>query len=308
VGEPSVNSGGGQWYAPSFDAQGDVYIGVANPAPLFGTKSYPLGSSRPGPDLYTDSVVKLSPHGKLLWYYQLTPHDLYDWDLQNNPVLTTANGRPVVDRRRQGGHLVRAGREDRPAAVEAPGGRAPGTRERRAAHRERQARLARRPAREVLPRAEHLRRHRDPAGQQRLHHVRRRQRPRAAGVQTGYTAGVAADLAAVAKATGEMVAVNQDTGTVEWDTPIPSSPYGAATVTNDVVFTTTFHGDLFALNAGTGQILLKTPLSAGSNAPVAVDGDYVIAGAGASLVPSQQRMIIAYKLGATGKLPDTVGS
>ncbi len=181
-GHPSINSGGGQWYAPSFDAQGDVYIGVANPAPLFGTKSYPLGSSRPGPDLYTDSVVKLSPHGKLLWYYQLTPHDLYDWDLQNNPVLTTANGRPVVIRRRQGGHLVRAGREDRPAALEAPGGRAPGTRERRAAHRERQARLARRPAREVLPRAEHLRRHRDPAGQQRLDHVRRRQRPRAAGV------------------------------------------------------------------------------------------------------------------------------
>ena len=95
-GRPSVNSGGGQWYAPSFDAQGNVYIGVANPAPLFGTKSYPLGSSRPGPDLYTDSVVKLSPHGKLLWYYQLTPHDLYDWDLQNTPVLTTANGRPVV--------------------------------------------------------------------------------------------------------------------------------------------------------------------------------------------------------------------
>jgi outer membrane protein assembly factor BamB len=125
---------------------------------------------------------------------------------------------------------------------------------------------------------------------------------------TGYTAGVAADLAAVEKATGEMVAVNQDTGAVEWDTPLPSSPYGAATVTNDVVFTTTFRGDLYALDAGTGKILLKTPLSAGTNAPVAVDGDYVIAGAGASLVPSQQRMIIAYKLGATGKLPDTVGS
>ena len=40
--------------------------------------------------------MKLSPAGKLLWYYQLTPHDLYDWDLQNPPVLTTANGRPVV--------------------------------------------------------------------------------------------------------------------------------------------------------------------------------------------------------------------
>ena len=37
---------------------------------------YPWGTSRPGPDLYTDSVVKLSAQGKLLWYYQLTPHDL----------------------------------------------------------------------------------------------------------------------------------------------------------------------------------------------------------------------------------------
>jgi alcohol dehydrogenase (cytochrome c) len=95
-GNPAVNSGGGLWYAPSFDAEGNIYLGIANPAPLFGTKSYPLGSSRPGPDLYTDSVVKLSPAGKLLWYYQLTPHDLYDWDLQNPPVLTTANGRSVV--------------------------------------------------------------------------------------------------------------------------------------------------------------------------------------------------------------------
>jgi hypothetical protein len=55
--------------------------------------------------------------------------------------------------------------------------------------------------------------------------------------------------------------------------------------------------------------LLKTPLSAGSNAPVAVDGDYIIAGAGVpSLSPSRHALIIAYKLGVTGgKLPDTVG-
>ena len=105
-----------------------------------------------------------------------------------------------------------------------------------------------------------------------------------------------------------MVAVNQDTGTVEWDTLLPASLYGAATVTNDVVLTTTFHGDLYALDASTGAILFKTPLSARSNAPVAVDGDYVIAGAGAAMPPAQRNLIIAYKLGATGKLPDTVGS
>jgi alcohol dehydrogenase (cytochrome c) len=101
---------------------------------------------------------------------------------------------------------------------------------------------------------------------------------------------------------------NQDTGQIEWDTELPSSPYGAAAVTNNVVFTTTFHGDPYALNAATGAILLKTPLSAGTNAPVIVDGDYVIAGAGVPLSTAQQPQIIAYKLGATGKLSDTVGS
>jgi outer membrane protein assembly factor BamB len=79
-------------------------------------------------------------------------------------------------------------------------------------------------------------------------------------------------------------------------------------VTNDVVLTTTFHGDLYALDAATGAILFKTRMSAGSNAPVTVDGDYVIAGAGAAQSSTQRDMIIAYKLGATGKLPDTVGS
>jgi outer membrane protein assembly factor BamB len=123
-----------------------------------------------------------------------------------------------------------------------------------------------------------------------------------------YTGTVTSELGAVEKATGEMVAVSQDTGSIDWDTPLPSSPYGAATVTNDVVLTTTFHGDLYALNAATGAILLKTPMSAGSNAPVAVDGDYVIAGAGAALSGNQQTLIIAYRLGGTGKLPDTVGS
>ena len=79
-------------------------------------------------------------------------------------------------------------------------------------------------------------------------------------------------------------------------------------MTNNVVFTTTFHGDLYALDAATGAILRKIPLSAGANAPVAIDGDYVIAGAGIPLSKTQRPMIIVYKLGATGKLPETVGS
>jgi len=98
-GNPAINSGGGLWDPPSFDSQGNLYIGIANPGPIGQSgwpKGYPWGTSRPGPDLYTDSVVKLSPQGKLLWYHQLTPHDLFDWDLQDSPVLTTANGQQVV--------------------------------------------------------------------------------------------------------------------------------------------------------------------------------------------------------------------
>jgi outer membrane protein assembly factor BamB len=124
----------------------------------------------------------------------------------------------------------------------------------------------------------------------------------------GVTESGKAFTASIGTATGEMIAVNQDTGKVIWADKLPSSPYGAATVTNNVVFTTTYSGYLYAFSAATGAILLKTPLSSGSNAPVAVDGDYVLAGAGVQALKSNhQQLIIAYKLGATGKLPVTVG-
>jgi outer membrane protein assembly factor BamB len=124
----------------------------------------------------------------------------------------------------------------------------------------------------------------------------------------GVTESSAAFIASLSKATGEMVAVSQDTGKTEWDVKLRSSPYGAATVTNNVVFTTTYSGDLYALSAATGAILRKIPLSAGTNAPVTIAGDYVIAGASVPHSSGQQALIIAYKLGAHGKLPDTVGS
>jgi hypothetical protein len=53
---------------------------------------------------------------------------------------------------------------------------------------------------------------------------------------------------------------------------------------------------------------LGTPLSARTNAPVIIDGDYVIAGTGLAITSAQQPLIIACQLGAKGKLPDTVGS
>jgi outer membrane protein assembly factor BamB len=307
-GNPGVNSGGGLWYTPSFDAQGNIYMGVANPAPLFGTKKYPLGSSRPGPDLYTDSVVKLSPAGKLLWYYQLTPHDLYDWDLQNSPVLTTAGGQPVVLDGGKAGILIELSAQTGKLIWKLPVGVHTGhdndglltENDTPASHFPLPARFELEPG---------------PFGGIET--------PLATNGSTVFAAvnnlavpmtvdGVAGNTkqleSSVAKATGEMIAVNQDTGKIEWADQLPSSPYGAATVTNDVVFTTTYSGYLYAFNAATGAILLRTPLSSGTNAPVTVDGGYVIAGAGVpSPLKNRHALIIAYKLGATGKLPDTVG-
>jgi outer membrane protein assembly factor BamB len=308
-GNPAVNSGGGLWYPPSFDAQGDIYLGIANPGPLFGTKAYPLGSSRPGPDLYTDSVVKLSPAGKLLWYYQVTPHDLYDWDMQDPPVLTTANGRAVVIDGGKAGILIELDAQTGKLLWQRPVGTHEG--------HENDGLLTEHvtptTASGVLPGQFCL--EPSPFGGVVTQLASNGSTTFAAvndmalaANPAGYQTSETGLVQAVEQATGEMVAVSQDTGKVEWATPLPSTPYGAATVTNDVVLTTTFSGYLYALDAATGAILLKAPMSAGSNAPVAVDGGYVIAGAGTPLSATQQAMIIAYKLGATGKLPDTVGS
>ena len=34
VGQPGLNSGGGLWNPPTFDAQGNIYLGIANPGPI----------------------------------------------------------------------------------------------------------------------------------------------------------------------------------------------------------------------------------------------------------------------------------
>src|ERR1700730_17787426 len=310
-GNAGINSAGGLWYPPSFDRQGNIYIGVANPGPIGQTgwpSGYPWGTSRPGPDLYTDSVVKLSPQGKLLWYYQLTPHDLYDWDLQNSPVLTTAHGQPVVIDGGKAGIMIELSAQTGKLLWKLPVGVHSG---------HDNDGLLTEHATPTSPIPLPARFELEPGvfggvesqlatnGSTTFAAVNNLGVPMS---EKGVTESSKAFEASIAKATGEMIAVDQDTGKIEWDDKLPSSPYGAAAVTNNVVFTTTYSGDLYAFNAATGAILLKTPLSARTNAPVTIAGDYVIVGAGVpSLSTGQQSLIIAYRLGAKGKLPDTVG-
>ena len=121
-GHPFVNGGGGLWHPPAFDDDGGLYVAIANPVPWPGTEERPWGRSRPGPNRWNNSIVKLDARtGRFLWGRQVLPHDLYDWDLAV-PADPRARRRPA-DRydRRQDGLRVRVRRGDRPDAVEALG-------------------------------------------------------------------------------------------------------------------------------------------------------------------------------------------
>ena len=82
--EYSMSSGGGMpWLPGTYDPELNLYyIGTGNPQPVL------TGQSREGDNLYTCSIVALNPDtGKMVWHYQVTPHDTHDWDAAQTPVL-----------------------------------------------------------------------------------------------------------------------------------------------------------------------------------------------------------------------------
>jgi alcohol dehydrogenase (cytochrome c) len=85
-GEAYLRGGGTTWMPGTYDpALNLVYWGTSNPAPDFND------DVRPGDDLYTDSVLALDADtGKLKWYFQFTPHDLFDYDAVETPMLIDA--------------------------------------------------------------------------------------------------------------------------------------------------------------------------------------------------------------------------
>jgi alcohol dehydrogenase (cytochrome c) len=82
-----LHGGGTTWMPGTYDPESNlVFWGTSNPAPDFE------GAVRPGDDLYTDCVVALDADtGKLKWYFQFTPHDLFDYDGVETPMLIDAN-------------------------------------------------------------------------------------------------------------------------------------------------------------------------------------------------------------------------
>jgi alcohol dehydrogenase (cytochrome c) len=86
------HGGAPAWVTGSYDPDLNLlYWGTGNPGPDWN------GDPRPGDNLYSDSVLALDPDtGKLKWYFQFTPHDEFDYDSTQVPVLAdiTYQGRP----------------------------------------------------------------------------------------------------------------------------------------------------------------------------------------------------------------------
>jgi outer membrane protein assembly factor BamB len=291
-GNKKVNSGGGQWDPPSFDAQGNLYVGVANPAPFPGTKQFPWGSSRKGSNLYTDSVVKLNANtGKLMWYYQLTPHDVADWDMNNSPILTKgAGGKQIV---------IDGGKAGIVIALDPSTGKL----------------LWKRPV--------GVHNGNTNIGLTADSNPSSLKTP--ITVEPGDLGGIESQLASNGKtafaavndmpvtykgpsdtdasynlntAKGELVAINQANGKILWDHKFKHSAFGAVSVTNNVAFTTTYDGMLWALNTSNGKVLWKKQLSAGTNAPVMISGNNVVTAGSFVQGKGQTAQIQAFSLGS----------
>jgi len=286
-GKPTVNAGGGVWYPPAFDGKGSMYIGVGNPAPFPGTQKYPFGASRPGPNLYTDSLVKLNAKtGKLEWYNQVTPHDIYDWDFQGPPILTKSGGREIV---------VAAGKSGIVIAADPKSGKT------------------------IWKRAvgEHNGHDEDGLLAMRGETSKIKTGTVSPGSLGGVIAPMSTDGSLVfvpivndaielasgsetvenGTPSGEIVALDLASGKTEWQEKLPSPAFGATTVVNDLVFATTYEGSLTAYKAKSGEVAWQKSLPAGTNSGVMAEGDTLIAPAGLASAEGQTPQIVAYRVG-----------
>jgi alcohol dehydrogenase (cytochrome c) len=289
-GRPEVNSGGGLWHPPAFDGAGSLYVSVANPLPFPGVKGSPWGASRPGDNRWTNSIAKLDAgSGRLVWARQVLPHDIYDWDLEGPVILDRVGGRLVA---------ITAGKMGIVYAFDADSGAL---------------------------------RWKRPVGTHNGHDddnllALRGRAPftRPTKIQPGWWGGVETQMASdgrtlyvpvnelptlydsgarltspdPADGRGELVALDVASGRVRWTRDLPASPYGAATIANELVFTTTFDGSVWALERADGRIVWRTRAFDMTNAPVAIAGDTLLAG---GIMPGgSESELVAYRLDAGG--------
>ena len=269
-GHPEVNSGGGAWYPPVVDLDRRlVYVGVANPAPFPGTAEFPNGTSRPGHNLYTNSIVALDlDTGELAWFHQVTPHDLFDRDQVHTLMATLEDGSEVIVSAGKSGVLVGLDPDD-------------GT---------------------VLWRAEvgvhdndDLEELDGPTTVNPGTYGGILTPPSTAdGVLYAATVDAATELtpdetayfgAPLGTEDGEVSAVDAATGELLWEVDVPGDPLGATTVVNDLVLTVLLDGTILALDRADGGVVATFDAGGGVNGWPSVAGDVLFVPIGNTAPP-----------------------
>jgi outer membrane protein assembly factor BamB len=278
-GNPDVNSGGGAWYTPAVDVEaGIVYWGIANPAPFAGTPEHPNGSSRPGPNLYTNSVVALDvATGEMLWHHQVFPHDLFDRD-HVHTLLADVGGETAVISAGKGGVVLRHDpqtgdelwrtevgihRNDDLTELDGPTDVWPGT------------------YGGVLT---------PPSTADGVIYVATLNAP--TEMHPDKTSSIGSELGT---APGEVVAVDAADGRVLWATEVDGDPLGGATVVGDLVLTATYQGQIYALAREDGRIVRRIEAPGGINGWPAIAEDRILWPVGMASPPS----LVAYGLPET---------
>lgn len=258
--------GGGAWYPFSVDANGNVYAGTANPAPWGGTRSLPNGGAFSGPALYTDSLIVLAgASGKLLWFDQVTHHDIRDYDFQVSPILTALDGHPVVFGAGKAGRVVAWDRGTHARMWS----RAVGT------HLHDLGPLPRRPI-TVCP--GFLGGVETPMAyaQGRLFVPVVELCARESAITTP-----SAFARSATQGKGTLYALDAKTGRTEWQRHLGSAPFGCASVARDAVIVPTYDGHVVAFSTADGKRIWRATLPDGNNSCPAVGRDLLVVAAGA---------------------------
>jgi len=264
-GNSKVNSGGGCWYTPSVDlATGIIFWGVGNPAPWPGTEAFPSGSSRPGANLYTDSLLAVnSSSGELVWYSQANSHDIFDHDFQIPPILAKAD---IGGKNQE--IVLGAGKLGRVFAFNRSTGAILWITE-VGEHLNDQIASVSNETVKVYPGyfggVETPMAYAD--GAVYVPYV---------DLYANYTGSKLVDSQKFAEGRGGLAAIDVKTGKILWDKKFSSLNVGGATVVNDLVFTATFDGTVYAFRRDSGEEVWQYKAPAGVNAWPAVANDTIV--------------------------------
>lgn len=280
---------GGSWNAPAIAPDGTVYYGIGNP---YRTDDQAINT--PTELLYNDSTIALDPeNGKVKWYYQGVPNDFYDWDMQISPIYVEEDGQDIVLDAGKMGYVYAMDAESGKLLWKTPVGTHNGHDEDGKLALEGKYHPAKYPYKVypgILGGVET-----NMAESEGVVYVpvvnSYQERP---DPNTTLGGGQSLD-----ESTGAMAAVEVSTGEKLWEAELHQPSFGAATVSNDLVFTTLYDGTVVALSREDGSIVWEEELPGGTNSPLVIERATLIA---INSVPtgSAKPQIVAYRLGASG--------